>query len=290
LCEVELEVDLPRPGESWRRWEIDALVASYFDMLNGEILGERRVKADVNRVLQGLLPARTRGSIEYKLQNVSAVLDQLHLPFIDGYKPARNFQAELRDAVMGWVDGHRSVAEAVASYGSAPPPAVPPPARLRDVLVERPSRATSRGPGGGLTLSQGSWGALRDAQLRALGEAGERWVTDLERAELLAIGRADLAQQVEWTSKDRGDGFGYDIMSFEPSGLPIQIEVKTTNLGPRSPFYVSRNEVEVSEDLADSYRLYRVFDFARAARVFVVPGSVRRGFVIEPTEYEARVS
>ncbi|MDX6573594.1 MAG: hypothetical protein QOC86_2750, partial [Gaiellales bacterium] len=138
--------------------------------------------------------------------------------------------------------------------------------------------------------SQGGWGALRDAQLRALGEAGERWVAVLERAELEAAGRADLARLVEWTSRDRGDGFGYDIASFESDGSPVQIEVKTTNLGPRSPFYVTRNEVEKSEELADSYRLYRVFNFAREARVFVVPGSVEQGFTIEPTVYEAHVS
>jgi hypothetical protein len=287
--EAELEPGLPQPGDSWRRWELETLVASYFDMLNAELRGERPVKADVNRALQALLPARTRGSIEYKLQNVSAVLDEQHLPFIDGYKPARNFQAQLRQAVLEWVDGNHSVAEELASYGSAPPPAVLPPSRLRDVLVERPSKIATRGRRAGLNLSQGAWGALRDAQLRNLGEAGERWVTDLERAELEAIGRYDLARQVEWTSRDRGDGFGYDIASFEADGSPIQIEVKTTNLGPRSPFYVTRNEVAKSEELADSFRLYRVFDFGRNARVFVVPGSVAQGFTIEPMVYEARV-
>jgi hypothetical protein len=126
--------------------------------------------------------------------------------------------------------------------------------------------------------------------MRSLGEAGERWVTQIERAELVAAGRADLAGRVEWTSRDRGDGFGYDIASFQADGMPIQIEVKTTNLGPRSPFYVTRNEVAKSEEFVDSYRLYRVFDFARDARVFVVPGPVRDGFSIEPMIYEARVS
>jgi hypothetical protein len=239
--------------------------------------------------LQALLPARNRGSIEYKLRNVSAVLDEERLPFIDGYKPARNFQAELRQVVLDWVRAHRSVAEELASYGDAPPPAVFPSSRLRDVLVERPSKTATRSSRGGLELSQGEWGALRDAQLRSLGEAGERWVTVLERAELEAIGRADLARQVEWTSRDRGDGFGYDITSFEPDGSPVHIEVKTTNLGPRSPFFVTRNEVAKSEELSRSYRLYRVFNFAREGRVFVVPGSVKEGFLIEPMVYEARV-
>ena len=287
LVEAELETD-PRPGESWRRWEIDALVASYFAMLDAERRGEQPIKAEVNRALQQLLPARTRGSIEYKLQNVSAVLEEQHRPFIDGYKPARNFQAELGQAVVDWVGSNRAIAEELASYGDSPPPQVLPPVRLRDVLVERPT--PGRGSKGGLSITQGAWGALRDAQMRSLGEAGERWVTEIERAELEAAGRTDLARRVEWTSRDRGDGYGFDVSSFQPDGLPIQIEVKTTNLGPRSPFFVTCNEVAKSEELADTYRLYRVFDFARDARVFVVPGCVRDGFAIEPMVYEARVS
>jgi hypothetical protein len=264
-------------------------VASYFQLLNDEVRGEHPVKSEINRTLQALLPARTRGSIEYKLQNVSAVLEEQRLPFIDGYKPARNFQAELREAVVAWIRGNHSIAESLESYGSAIPAAPPLPTRLRDVLVGRPSSAARRSPRGGLNLSQGAWGALRDAQLRGLGEAGERWVTELERAELDAVGRGDLAGRVEWTSRDRGDGFGFDVSSFERDGSPIQIEVKTTNLGPRSPFYVTRNELAKSEELAESYRLYRVFDFAREPRLFVVPGAVAHGFAIEPMVYEARV-
>jgi hypothetical protein len=130
---------------------------------------------------------------------------------------------------------------------------------------------------------------MRDAQLRSLGQAGERWVTNVERAELRAVGRRDLADRVEWTSRDRGDGLGYDVSSFEPDGFPIQIEVKTTNLGERSPFYVTRNEVAKSADLSESFRLYRVFNFARDPRVFVVKGAVALGFKIEPMIFEARL-
>jgi Domain of unknown function (DUF3883) len=258
-------------------------------MLEAELRGERPVKADFNRSLQAILPARTRGSIEYKLQNVSAVLDEQRLPFIDGYKPAKNFQDDLRQAVTSWVGGNTAIAEELEAYGSAPPPQLLADIRLRDVLVDRPAPGRARSAHDGLSLSQGEWGALRDAQLRSLGQAGERWVTNIERAELLAIGRPDLADRVEWTSRERGDGFGYDVSSFEPDGLPIQIEVKTTNLGERSPFYVTRNEVAKSEDLSESFRLYRVFNFARDPRVFIVKGAVALGFKIEPMIFQARV-
>jgi hypothetical protein len=285
--EHPLEPEEPKSGESWRRWEIDALVAAYFNMLSSEVRGERPVKADVNRGLQTLLPARSRGSIEYKLQNVSAVLDEERLPSIDGYKPARNFQRELREAVVAWVRGHSRIAESLASYGATPPPPSIPIVRRRDVEVEPPG--SSRRSHLGSHLTQGWWGALRDEQMRQLGEAGEEWVVNVERAELQAVGRPDLARQVEWTSRERGDGLGYDVQSFESSGVPIQIEVKTTNLGIRSPFLVTRNEVSISRDLAETYRIYRVFDFARERRVFIVPGAVADRFILEPTVYEATI-
>ena len=283
----DLEPLTPRPGEAWQRWEIDALVASYFAMLDAELRGERPMKSEFNRRLRNLLTARTHGSIEYKLQNVSAVLDEQHLPFIDGYKPARNFQDELRRAVLAWTAGNHVVAEQLASYGTTPPPASREVTRLADVLVPAPIGRT-RGPArAGLSVSQGEWGALRDMRLRSLGEAGEHWVSEIERLELAAVGRNDLAARVEWTANERGDGYGYDVASYEADGTPIQIEVKTTNLGQRAPFYVTRNEVKRSEELASTYRLYRVFDFARAPRVFIVPGAVERSFELSPMVYHA---
>lgn len=275
-----------RPGDDWQGWEIDLLVSAYLELLDAENAGRHPVKADVNRELQGLLPARSRGSIEYKLQNVSAVLFDEHLPFIDGYKPARNYQRSLREFVLDRLSSRHALSEQLALYGSDATP-LPPPRRLSDVLVEMPKSRARRGPSG-MNLSQGEWGAIRDAQLRALGEAGERWVVELERAELREEGRPELAEQVEWVSKERGDGLGYDIASFRPTGEPTQIEVKTTKLGPRQPFYVTRRELAASTDLGASYHLYRVFDFAREPRLYVAAGSIRSSFALDPLVYEAR--
>jgi hypothetical protein len=54
----------------WQDGENDAIVADYFAM---ELAGRPFNKAEHNRTLQGLI-GRGRGSIEYKHQNISAVL------------------------------------------------------------------------------------------------------------------------------------------------------------------------------------------------------------------------
>lgn len=65
-----------------------------------------------------------------------------------------------------------------------------------------------------------------------------------------------------------------DILSFEESGRERFIEVKTTKYGRETPFFVSTNEVAVSEAHADQYHLYRLFKFRVAPRLFTVSGTL----------------
>ena len=60
-------------GTDWTDDEIDLIVADYFEMLQFERLDEPYVKAERNRALQDLT-RRSKGSIEFKYQNISAVL------------------------------------------------------------------------------------------------------------------------------------------------------------------------------------------------------------------------
>ena len=95
-------------AEAWTGIEIDLIVANYFAMLIEELTGRAFSKAEHNRALQALLtdPPRSRGSIEFKHQNISAVLLGLGQPWINGYKPAANFQNALIDGVLRWLDSH----------------------------------------------------------------------------------------------------------------------------------------------------------------------------------------
>lgn len=61
--------------------------------------------AEHNRAMQAMT-GRPRGAIEYKHQNISAVLKGLNEDWIPGYKPAFNFQLSLADAVDRWLRLH----------------------------------------------------------------------------------------------------------------------------------------------------------------------------------------
>ncbi len=67
-------------GEDWSREEVEATVADYFAMLNDELSGLPVNKAAHNERLRRLLSDRSKGSVEFKHANISAVLTALRLP------------------------------------------------------------------------------------------------------------------------------------------------------------------------------------------------------------------
>ena len=91
----------------------------------------------------------------------------------------------------------------------------------------------------------------REARNASLGRAGEEFVLNFERARLIRLGQESLADRVEHIAVTEGDGAGFDIRSFEADGRDRFIEVKTTAYGKQVPFFVSQNEVMVSQNYSD---------------------------------------
>src|SRR4051812_28942633 len=89
----------PHSGGDWTRLEAEATIADYLSMLSAELRNEPYNKAEHNRNLHTLI-GRTRGAIERKHQNVSAVLRELEMPWLDGYKPLGNYQELLREVIV----------------------------------------------------------------------------------------------------------------------------------------------------------------------------------------------
>jgi hypothetical protein len=270
----------------WTDTENDLIVADYFAMLAADVSGQAYNKAAHNRDLQAHI-GRNRSSIEFKHQNISAVLKGLGEDWISGYKPAFNFQMTLVDAVARWLahnpawisrrHGPRKAAglAAPAPLWVGPPPTLrnqPPPADLEQML----------------RIAHKFDVAGRDARNRALGRAGEERALAHERTALKDAGRSDLARKVRWVSEEDGDGAGYDIESYAPDGQPRLIEVKTTNGWERTPFHISRNELAVSEERRADWCLLRLWNFSREPKAFELRPPLASHVSLAATSFEAR--
>ncbi len=255
-------------SEAWTDEENDLIVADYFAMLANDIARHPFNKAEHRRGLVSLLRNRSEGSIEFKHQNISAVLKGLGEGWIPGYKPAFNFQMSLVDAVARWLD----LNPAWLSISSSTRPALMGLQEAAQLWIGPPPTQSNQPPPQELEqmlrIARKFDVAGRDERNRVLGRAGEELVLEHERTTLAGAGRRDLARQVRWVSDEDGDGAGYDIASFAPDGRPRLIEVKTTNGWERTPFYISRNELDVAEERRAEWVLFRLWNFSRDPRAF----------------------
>lgn len=275
-------------GETNRPWtepEVEATVEAYFGTWRALLLQQEVVKTARVRDLEKILPARNRSAIEYKFRNISAVMQERRDVWLTGYRPLPNIQSSLRGAVDAYLLRNGDFVALLEAHGAnILPGPTEPDLGTEDVLVDppsaRPGSATRFG------IQAGSMGAVQDFQRRELGQSGEAWVMARERRGLEKAGREDLAAGVRWVAKELGDGFGYDIASYRPDGSNLLIEVKTTNYGIRTPFFITRNEVRVSKDRADSYSLYRVFDFRLRPSMYRLDGSVEDKAKLVPVLFE----
>lgn len=106
-----------------------------------------------------------------------------------------------------------------------------------------------------------------------LGLLGEELIFHYEKWRLIQAGKSTLADQIEWISHEAGDGAGFDILSRNDNGSDRYIEVKTTTLSESTPFYFTRNELQVSQEKSNNYFLYRVFQFRKGPQMFMKQGS-----------------
>lgn len=121
---------------------------------------------------------------------------------------------------------------------------------------------------------------------RALGLFGEELVIEFEKWNLIKVGKNNLADKIEWISKEQGDGAGFDILSKNLNGTDKYIEVKTTRLGKETPFFFSSNELQFSINKASHYHLYRLFNAERDVRLFQKNGSLDNICKSVPTMYK----
>ena len=89
----------------WTDSELKEAVKAYLWMLDCEKKGEPYSKSAVNKSLrEGVLSKRTHGSVVYRMENISATLAELCLPWIEGYKPHGNVGKRVKKRIVKVLD------------------------------------------------------------------------------------------------------------------------------------------------------------------------------------------
>src|SRR5229473_389919 len=130
--------DEAKIGTNWQDDDLDVIVADYFSMLAEDLSGRPYVKSRHSAALMDQI-GRTHRSVEFKHQNISAVLDELGMPWIPGYKPKRNYQ----NAIFGAIDRYLTVHPSILEPLPISPVVLP---LSAEIFVEPPTLAAAHVP------------------------------------------------------------------------------------------------------------------------------------------------
>jgi len=274
-------VGVERDSSDWSLRECELTAEAYFECLAHQLEGRKTNKAALYTQLSNKLNHRSAKAVEYKFQNISAILTEDGLPSLG--RPKSNYQGLLKVVVRDYIRRHPDIFEVV-------PELQPVPRTAEEMFVAPPVPKRNTQPKGAAQtrvheIDFAGW----DAENKKLGKHGEQWVFECEKKRLIDAGKPDLAEKVFWVSRDMGDGYGYDISSFTSTGDPILIEVKTTNGAATRPFFISEAELKVADKEGERYRLYRVFDFGGTPRIFELVAPLRQCLSLTATSYRATV-
>ncbi len=277
-------------GGDWTAQEVSLVVADYLQMFRLFLAGQRFNKAEHLRRLQEII-GRSKGSIEFKRCNISAVLRDIEMQWLPGYAPRPNYQRLLAEEVVRQIDVQPEIDQA-ATLDAERPAVVPTDMDFTRIRVDAPrSDFAVREQ---MTRMQIPRKMKRDylareARNASLGRAGEELVLGLEEWRLRTGGHVHLANRIEHIAASN-DAAGYDILSYEIDGREKYIEVKTTAYAKETPFYISKQEIDFAATNEESYRLYRVFEFRLDPKLFELAGAIDKHCLLDPVSYRASFS
>jgi Domain of unknown function (DUF3883) len=274
-------------NNDWSQKEVTPIVDDYFTMLQQELSGQKFNKAEHRRVLLPQLNNRTPGSVEFKHQNISAILAELGQPYIAGYKPQSNYQQLLADQVVKLLHELQPQLEPLfESFAEEKAPrhaltSIDFDSCEEEAPVLSPLKAKK------IRFRPVKVNYLEKEQRnRVLGAEGEQFVIEYEKWRLARAGKAKLADEIRWVSKDVGDGTGYDILSKNEDGSNRFIEVKTTKLSKETPIYLTSTEIAFARQHEAHFYLYRAFNFDSAKKLFIRQGNYDQFCHLVPLTYK----
>ena len=210
--------------DSWSNYEVELIVTDYFQMLSDELTGKPYKKSEHRKNLLPILNNRSEGSIEFKHQNISAVLINFGQPYIKGYLPRYNYQKILEEIVINYLYNNLGIEDKFKQFADKDVH-IKSTVNYEKLIIEPPVLELVAEPSPSYHQSPIKVNYLeREQSNNKLGKSGEELVLHYEKWVLIKNGKDNLAEQVRWISKEEGDGAGFDILSKNNNGSDKYIE------------------------------------------------------------------
>ncbi len=168
-----------RGARDWSLDECEQTALAYFKCLQHKIRGEK-FNRDAACAEVASQIGRTKGAVDYKFQNIDAILLEHDLPRLNN-AVASNVQRLLRFVVMDVLTQNKDAFSEIPLVTAEP-------VNLKDIFVPVPhigvSKPTSDDQDGANRVVVLDFARL-DAENRKLGKKGEEWVLVLERRRLI---------------------------------------------------------------------------------------------------------
>jgi len=274
-------------SEDWSQKEVALIIEDYFDMFIQERERQKYNKSAHRKQLVQQLDNRSDGSVEFKHQNISAVLADMGLPYIKGYKPRSNYQQILWEQVDRFTQKHWDKLQAYFETfaNEAPSESALSLVDFESVLEDGPAASELKESEPTYRTSKPNY-LEREQSNRVLGKEGEEFVIRYEKWRLEAAGKKKFIKEIKWISEEDGDGAGYDILSRNIDGSDRFVEVKTTKQPKESPIFISKTEISFAAKNPASFFLYRVFNFDTKPGLFIKQGNYQSFCKLEPESYK----
>lgn len=129
-----------------------------------------------------------------------------------------------------------------------------------------------------------------EERLQAIGEKGEQYVYESEKARLIKAGSVYVNKISRAPAQDPRNG--YDIDSYTETGKRIHIEVKSTTGDLTEPFYMTANEREKAKEVRKEggiYQIHRVYNIENDDEIGVVVYNDESSFAFEDVLYCVKI-
>ncbi|MCG8436311.1 MAG: DUF3883 domain-containing protein [Gammaproteobacteria bacterium] len=251
-----------------------ALVTSYFEILQKDITDQVSKKMQIAKENEEKLQSITDEERKQYYQQISALLMEIGMPFLDEYRPINGSSSALELALKHFLEKNLKAISAMRKVSMHNDKAVPDEledSKMHWVAPPKPLDYRINGMPKALAALHADFDfRAHEYQDTSLYKDAVKFAFAYEKRRLQEVGMKNAASEIERVDDALRELTGYDIASYNDDGSERHILVKPTYYGLYFPFYLTTAELEFAKQSKGDLFIYRIVNFATTRKLFVM--------------------